>query len=441
VSVRRPARPAADDARAVALRIVRSVHADGTWTGPAVDRALRRSRLDARDRAFASNLAFQTLRWEGTLDWALGHVVDRPLDDVEDGLRDLLRIGAWQLLYGRMPDRAAVSATVEVARNALGARTVGFANGVLRALARRRDALPWPAPDTVDGRALRSGYPRWIVEASDRRFGDDADRQLDAGNTPAGLTVRAADPTAVRAALTRVGATLEPGRLAPEALHVEGATPAAVLEAAPDAVIQDEASMVVAGALDAALPTAARVLDVCAAPGGKATHLAQLGHQVVAADRSEVRLGLVGELADRLGHALPLVVADSTRPPWRHTAVDGVLLDAPCSGLGVVRRRPELRWRRETADVPALVALQRALLDAAADAVVPGGVVAYSVCTWTADETVGVVESFLATHEGFTAEPVAVASDRGDGARSGLQLTPADHGCDGMYIAVLRRAT
>ena len=441
MSVRRPARPAADDARAVALRIVRSVHADGTWTGPAVDRALRRSRLDARDRAFASNLAFQTLRWEGTLDWALGHVVDRPLDDVEDGLRDLLRIGAWQLLYGRMPDRAAVSATVEVARNALGARTVGFANGVLRALARRRDALAWPAPDTVEGRALRSGHPRWIVEAADRRFGADADRQLDAGNTPAGLTVRAADPTAVRAALAAIGAGVVPGELTPGALHVEGVTPAAVLEAAPDAVIQDEASMVVARALDAALPTAARVLDVCAAPGGKATHLAQLGHPVVAADRSEVRLGLVGELADRLGHALPLVVADGTRPPWRHTAVDGVLLDAPCSGLGVVRRRPELRWRRDTADVPALVALQRALLDAAADAVVPGGVVTYSVCTWTADETVGVVDAFLATHEGFTVEPVAVASDRGDGARPGLQLTPADHGCDGMYIAVLRRAT
>lgn len=435
----RPAHPAADDARAVALRIVRSVHADATWTGPAVDRALRRSRLDARDRAFASNLAFQTLRWEGTLDWALGHVVDRPLDDVDDGLRDLLRIGAWQLLYGRMPDRAAVSATVEVARRALGARTVGFANGVLRALARRRDALPWPAPDSVDGRALRTGHPRWIVEAADRRFGTDADRQLAAGNAPAGLTVRAADPAAVHGALTVIGATLEPGRLAPEALHVQDATPAAVLEAAPHAVIQDESSMVVGHAVAAAVPGNARVLDVCAAPGGKTTHLAALGRRVIGADRNARRLDLVGDLARRLDRPVPLVVADGARPPWRPGAFDGVLLDAPCSGLGVVRRRPELRWRRDTADVEALAAVQRDLLAAAAEAVAPGGAIVYSVCTWTVEETVDVIDPFLADHDAFTAEPVAVVPGSDDGGR--LQLTPADQGCDGMYIAVLRRRT
>ncbi|MBW3603383.1 MAG: hypothetical protein KY460_00510, partial [Actinobacteria bacterium] len=135
----------ADDARTVAWRIVRAVHRDEAWAGPTVDRALRTSGLDTRDRAFAANLAFQTLRWQGTLDWALGHVVRRPLAQVEPGLRDLLRLGAGQLLYGRLPDRAAVSATVVVGRAQVGARTVGCAHGVLRNLARRRADRPWPA--------------------------------------------------------------------------------------------------------------------------------------------------------------------------------------------------------------------------------------------------------------------------------------------------------
>lgn len=424
----------------MAWRIVRAVHRDGTWTGPAADRALRASALDARDRAFASNLAFQALRWEGTLDWALGHVVRRPLDDVEDGLRDLLRIGAWQLLYGRMPDRAAVSATVDVARSELGVRTVGFANGVLRNLARRRDALPWPPADSLDGRALRMGYPGWVVDAADARFGADADRQLAAGNEPAGLTVRAADPAAVRAALTGHGAQVRAGALAPEALHVEGMSPAAVLEAAPDAVIQGEASMVVGHAAAAAAPEGGWVLDVCAAPGGKATHLAALGRQVIAADRSAGRLRLVGDLARRLGSPMPLVVADGTRSPWRSGVFGGVLLDAPCSGLGVVRRRPELRWRRDVADVGALAAVQQDLITTAADVVAPGGALVYSVCTWTVQETVGVVRAFLSRRENFAVEPPAngigdVAEDDGPGQL----LTTADHGCDGMYIAVLRR--
>jgi 16S rRNA (cytosine967-C5)-methyltransferase len=405
-----------------------------------VDRALRASALDARDRAFASNLAFQALRWEGTLDWALGHVVRRSLDDVEDGLRDLLRIGAWQLLYGRMPDRAAVSATVDVARSELGARTVGFTNGVLRNLARRRDALPWPPADSVDGRALRMGYPRWVVEAADVRFGADADRQLAAGNEPAGLTVRAADPATVQAALTGRGAQVRPGALAQEALHVEGMSPAAVLEAAPEAVIQDEASMVVGHAAAAAVPDGVWVLDVCAAPGGKATHLAALGRQVIAADRSATRLGLVDDLARRLGRPVPLVVADGTRSPWRFGAFGGVLLDAPCSGLGVVRRRPELRWRRDVVDVGALATVQQDLIAAAADAVAPGGALVYSVCTWTRRETVDVVRAFLSSGDDFAVEPHAneigtIAEDDGPGRL----LTTADHGCDGMYLAVLRR--
>jgi 16S rRNA (cytosine967-C5)-methyltransferase len=430
------------------------VHRDGAWTGPAVDGALTASSLDARDRAFASNLAFQTLRWQGTLDWALGHVVRRGLGSVDDDVLDLLRCGAWQLLFGRVPDRAAVSATVDVARAQLGARVVGFVNGVLRNLARRRSTLPWPPGDSVAGRALRLGYPRWVVDEADVRFGPSADRELDAGNQPPDLTVRTTGAPDAADVLTAVGATVQPGRIAPDALHVDGIAPATLLRHVPRAVIQDEASTVVGRVAAAAFAPergdleqstdGVRVLDACAAPGGKASHLAALGCAVTAADRSVDRLALVADLGRRLDLPIGLLAADATQPPWRAGAFDGVLLDAPCSGLGVVRRRPELRWRRDVGDVATLAAVQARLLEASARAVADGGALVYSVCTWTRAETIDVIGAFLGAHPEFVSEPVTacdVASSlmTSDLRGPGLQLTSAAHGCDGMYIAVLRR--
>lgn len=429
------------DSRVVAWKILRRVHRDGAWVGPAVDRALQDSALSPRDRAFAANLAFQTLRWQGTVDWALTHVVRRPLDEVEPDLLDVLRLGAWQLLYGQVPDRAAVSTAAEVGRAVLPARTVGFINGVLRALARRSAALPWPADDTIAGQALQLGYPEWIVAAARERFGEAAGAELAAGNEPAALTVRAQDVTEAQKELITAGVNAAPGLVAPhDALRVEGSTPGELLAAFGDRlVIQDEASMVVGRTVAAVAAPGTTVLDVCAAPGGKTTHLAQSGLRVVAADRHPARLGLVTTLGDRLGLPIPAVVADGTRPPWRAGVAGAVLVDAPCSGLGVVRRRPELRWRRGVEDVNALAELQGRLLDASARAVAPGGAMVYSACTWTREETVEVVERFLARTGQFRLEPVP--GDLSSAAPGpGVQLGSARHGCDGMYIAVLRRA-
>jgi 16S rRNA (cytosine967-C5)-methyltransferase len=425
----------------VAWQVLQRVNRDGAWTGPVIDRALRESGLDARDRAFAANLAFQTLRWQGTLDWALGQVVRRTLDDVQPDLLDVLRLGAWQLLYGQVPDRAAVATAVELGRAVLPARTVGFINGVLRALSRRRAELPWPPEDTISGQALRLGYPDWIVEAARGRFDAAAGEELEAGNQPAALTIRARAVDHARATLAAGGARVSAGRLVPEALVVDGIAPGEVTALVGDqAVIQDESSMVVGRTVAAAVRRGhLRVLDACAAPGGKSTHLAELGLQVTAADRNARRLGLVAGLADRLSLPITAAVADGTRPPWRPGAFAGVLVDAPCSGLGVVRRRPELRWRRAATDVSTLVALQGRLLDAAIRCVAPGGSLVYSVCTWTTDETVDVVESFLARTPGVTAEPVPC--DLPSAAPGpGLQLGSAIHGSDGMYIAVFRRS-
>lgn len=435
------------DSRRTAWRILRRVHADEAWAAPVLDKALRESSLSGRDRAFATNLAYQTLRWEGTLDWVLSTGVKRPLSEVEPDVLDVLRLGTWQLLYGDAPDRAAVDTAVEVARAEIGQRVTGFVNGVLRGLARSKDTLQWPAQDTSRGLALRTGYPEWAAQAAMARFADGARAVLEAGNEPPGTTLRAVgDVEALAEELRGLGLDPVPGGLAPEALRVgggEAAAFAAVVEGR--ALVQDEASMVVARAAAAGRDTQRpwRALDVAAAPGGKSTHLAQLGAWVASAELRPGRARMIARTAARLGLAeqVHAVVADGTRPPWPEAAFDVVLLDAPCTGLGVVRRRPELRWRRESSDAARLAELQTTLLEKAATQVAPGGTLLYSVCTWTIEETVGVVDAFLAMNgDLFVVDDIDVAGAAVEQRHDpGVQLTPDRHGTDGMYLCRFTR--
>lgn len=443
--------------RLVAWRAIRRVHREEAWASPAVATALGTEDLDARDRGFAANLAFQTLRWEGTLDWALSQVSSRPLEDVDEELLDVLRLGAWQVLYGDTPDRAAVATAVEVVRATVGERVAGFANGVLRGLARRRSTLPWPPADSDEGLALRLGYPVWMVAEARRRFGDRAEAVLAAGNDPPGLTLRAVgDPDELFAELREDGYEPRPGPHAPEAVRLPGSGDPGLIRAlaAGRATPQDEGSMLVVRALADRLTggahpagadrlAGARVLDACAAPGGKATHLAQLGADVVAADAHPGRVKLVAELAERLGLAdrVSLVAADGTHPVWRAASFDAVLLDVPCTGLGVTRRRPELRWRRDLGDPRRLSQLQLALVEGAAPAVRPGGTLLYSACTWTHAETAGVADAFLAGYgDRFTAEPVSIPAGTRHPGDPGVQLAPDVDDVDGMYVAAFTRA-
>ena len=461
--------PAGLAARRVAWTAIRRVHTDVAWASPAVDAALEASGLDARDRAFAANLAFETLRWEGTLDWLLGHVVRRPLPEVEPDLLDVLRLGAWQLRFGRVPDRAAVDTSVELARRHVGARTAGFVNGVLRALVRA--GPPLPSGTDAESLGLRLGMPAWSVDLARQRFGPRADDVLAAGNEPPGLVLRVnvADDTAESSSARRPGAgrarLLEELRAEgiaahlgrhPKAVHVPGGV-AARIDAVRSgrATVQDEASMYV---IDAVLDAAgsrdsagALVIDVCAGPGGKTTGLQEAGARVVAVDRHASRARLVADLAQRdasparasglnpIDPSVVTLVGDAARPPLREAIADVVLVDAPCTGLGVVRRRPELRWRRTASDAARLAEVQRELLTASAALVRPGGALAYSVCTWPAEETREVVEAFLDAHPGWTPQRPAIDAGTVLDGDPGVQLAPDVDGTDGMYIAVLRR--
>jgi 16S rRNA (cytosine967-C5)-methyltransferase len=424
-------------ARRAALAALRAVEEDGAWSNLAVPAAIE-SLPDERDRGFAAHLAYDTLRWEGTLDWALGQVLSRPLADVEPALRRVLRLGALQLLRSGVPARAAVATSVALARDQVprkrAAGAAGFVNGVLRALSRRADGLPWPDRGTtpVDHLALTTGHPPWVVEDLVARLPvERVAAILAADDEPPGLTLRATgDRDALVEELRSAGVSATPGAV-DVAVRAPGADPRrlpAVREGR--AVPQDEASMRVVAATGTR--PGDRVLDLCAGPGGKATYLAGLvgsRGRVVGVELHPHRAELVRAAATRQGVAVDVVVGDAADPPVpAEERFDRVLLDAPCTGLGTGRRRPEVRWRRQPEDATELATLQRRLLLAAAGRVAPGGTLTYAVCTWTAAETDGVVDA--------AAPDLALAGLR-PGER--VQLWPDLDDTDGMFIATWTR--
>ena len=423
-------------ARRAALVALTAVEDDDAYANLAVPAAVD-DLPEARDRAFASHLAYDTLRWEGTLDWALGHVLSRPLAQVEPALRRILRLGALQLLRTSVPSRAAVSTSVALARDTVPARRAqgagGFVNGVLRNLDRQRGHLPWPDvdDDPVAHLGLTTAHPDWVVRDLLHRHDVERVRAiLEADDAPPGVTLRATgDRDALVEELLAEGLDARPGVL-PESVRVPGADPrrlAAVVEGR--AAVQDEASMQVAHATGAAAGD--RVLDLCAGPGGKTAHLAALvgpEGRVTAVELHPHRARMVTETATRLGVEVEVHVGDATRPPLDDDArFDRVLVDAPCTGLGTGRRRPEVRWRRQPGDAADLAKIQRRLLDAAAARVRPGGSLTYAVCTWTDIETDQVARWFDDAHgSGFTA-----------GERR--QMFPDLDDTDGMYVATWKR--
>lgn len=433
-------RPGADTglpARRAALSALRAVDEQGAYSNLAVPAAVTHL-PDARDRSFASHLAYETLRWEGTLDWALENVADRPMSAVEPALRRVLRLGALQLLRSDVPAPAAVTTAVELARETVPERRArgasAFVNGVLRALARRQgleQGLDWPDPeaDPIGDLSLTTAHPRWIVSDLVEGLGSSEARvALEADNVAPGLTLRAAgDRDELVAELRAAGLVAVPGLLAPEAVRARGADPrrlAAVTEGR--AVPQDEASMLVVHATR--VQDGDRVLDLCAGPGGKSTHLATLAGsegEVVAVEVRPHRARLVAKAAATLGVRVDVLVGDGTDPPVKGT-FDVVLVDAPCTGLGAGRRRPEIRWRRTPQDARELAGLQRRLLAAGADRTRPGGHITYAACTWTAMETTAIVADFLERADRFVLVEEA-------------QRWPHQDDTDGMYHATLRR--
>ncbi len=397
------------NARDVARRVLRRVD-EGAYATLALAGELGRAKsLPPADRALATELTYGVLKQRRRIDHALAAYAPRGIDKLDARVLDALRIGAYQILFLRVPAHAAVDDAVETIKSSRSQKLANFANGLLRALARSGE----PATTSL---GVRCSAPDWLVDDAVARFGrDEAEQFLSSLNAPAPLwlranTLRATRDEAMRAvAAERPQATLTPSPTVPEAFRVDGAGDVAQLAAFAGGLVtaQDVAAQMIARLVD---PRAGeRLLDACAGVGGKSTHLAALTGDAAPIDSADVsarKLELAADLAHRLGvRSLTPITADLTDPRAPLAAAyDRVLLDAPCSGLGVLRRHPEAKWRRTPADVASVASLQARLLDALAPRVRPGGTLVYSVCTFTDEEGPAQMARFLAAHPAFTVD-------------------------------------
>lgn len=443
-------------AREVALAVLMAVRERDAYANLELPARLREAQLSHRDTALATELTYGTCRTAGQLDRIIAVAAGRAVHKIEAPVLDVLRLGAYQALYTRVEDHAAVDTTVELAKQNGLARAAGFINAVMRSIS-ASDLPTWTAQlqtgitDPLERLAVGSAHPEWIVRVFAEALGKDAAElpallHADDARPQVHLAARPGTLTAEELALMSGG---EEGTLSPYAVYLPSGAPgdiAAVREHM--ATVQDEGSQLVAIAA-ARVPTTGpdtgRWLDLCAGPGGKAAMLGALaeidGATVTAVEVAAHRARLVEQATD--GLPVSVTVADG-REPGVEPFFDRVLVDAPCSGLGALRRRPESRWRRHQADIGPLVTLQRELLASALRLVRPGGIVLYATCSPHLSETVSVVKD--ASRRGL-AELIDVRAglpqpvrEIADGTDPWLQLWPHRHGTDAMFMAAMRRA-
>ncbi|HEY0248594.1 MAG TPA: transcription antitermination factor NusB [Gryllotalpicola sp.] len=455
--------PTTPSPRRIAYDVLSAVRDSDAYANLLLPVRLERSGLSSADAGLTTELTYGTLRMRGYYDAVIRLAAHREIDQIEPPVRDVLRLGAHQLLSMRVPSHAAVNETVRVAAQAIGRGRVGFVNGVLRGIARTapekwRARVQAEAADPDEAISELASHPVWIVRAlrqalaAERRPGADPAAELEA--------LLQADNAAPRVNLIALpGESALPDGAEPDAYSPYGFTlpgdPFPLLRASQGGLrVQDEGSQLAAIALVAARPVAAgeRWLDLCAGPGGKAALLGaearRAGATLLANELVPVRVGLVRNAVAPLGDAVEVLEGDGRRiGAERPGEFDRVLLDAPCTGLGALRRRPEARWRKQPRDVAELTRLQAALLDSAIAALKPGGILAYVTCSPHLGETRIAVADALKRHpeeldelptqeilRGATRTPIDLAGDPAQ-----VQLWPHRHGTDAMFIALLQR--
>ena len=435
-------------ARRVAFDVLRQVSGEDAYANLALAKRLARAGLETRDAAFVTELVAGTCRLRGTYDAIIECASGRGLKTMQPAVVDLLRLLAHQALSMTVPARAAVATTVELARDTVGQRVTGLVNAVGRRIA-AHDLQEWvellsAGLDETGRLAVTTHHPRWIVEALERVLPENEVAQaLEVDNL-------APRPTLV---------------VRPGLAEVEELTPAvptvyspfgAVLAGAPGdlaavregrAGVQDEGSQLVCLALTRVEAPNGPWLDLCAGPGGKSALLAglarQRGEHLVANEVAAHRAELVEQALAVYPPGTASIICSDGRdlePVRQHGPFARIMVDAPCSGLGALRRRPEARWRRTPADLAELVSLQRALLETAIGLLVPGGVAAYVTCSPHADETAAIVEAALKNNPHMELLDAAALLPEVPGAARGgyVQLWPHRHGTDAMFLALLR---
>jgi 16S rRNA (cytosine967-C5)-methyltransferase len=441
-------------ARSAAYEILSAVSA-GRADLPAAIVHARASLRDDRDRALAAEIATGVQRWRDALDHLIATFAKRPLHRLDPEIIEILRIGAYQLLHlTRVPASAVVDDAVNLARRVGKGSASGFVNALLRTVSRQRRALPLPprpadpadAAAALDYLTITLSHPRWLAARWLARFGfDRAEQWATFDNQPAPLTLRTnrihTTPAALTGQLAAHEVIVHSGRFAPDALVVDEGQPLRDPGVADGGfVVQDEASQLVT--LLAGPSPGPLVLDTCASPGGKATAFAAAASGlVIACDVRARRMALLARTVEATGASnVRLVQADVTRPLPFSTGFSCVVVDAPCSGLGTLRRDPDIKWRRQETDLPTLAAAQRQMLVNAAQAVAPGGRLVYATCSSEPEENEEIVDAFLRETPGFVplsaaqahpAMPPAVVDRRGH-----LRTAPDAHGLEAFFGAV-----
>ncbi|MEE4254783.1 MAG: 16S rRNA (cytosine(967)-C(5))-methyltransferase RsmB [Desulfuromusa sp.] len=444
-----------DSPRRAAYEILQRV-ADGAFSDVVLDTVLDRSKLEPRDRRLVTELVYGLLRLQGRVDFALAQFCNQPLPRLQPEVLWLLRLGTYQLLeLDRVPAHAAVNSTVELARELKLEKAVGFINGVLRSLDRGRADILWPTPEKIKPYLQHvCSQPVWLTKELMRQLPNFEARALGeslAGPPPLTLRVNTLKTTRddFLRELAAAGHQAHPCLFTPEGITVdqrgENSLPG---DAEGWYQVQDEASILMAHLLDA--QPGERILDACAAPGGKTTHLAALTDnqaEILALDKYPRRVELIEESGKRLG------CTSVTARPWDLTeapdfleaqSFDRVLLDAPCSGLGVLRRNPEGRWNKSPVNLRELAILQRQILENIVPLIKPGGKLLYSVCTFSHGETDAIIDGFVEDHPEFVLENLSeqVSRDWADlfTDKGTLRSYPHRHNnMDAFFAARLQR--
>ncbi len=440
-------------AREAALHLILSVNQHGAYANLAVADFIRETKLTDIDRRFTTELVYGTIKAKLSLAWVLKRHLPRP-DKLAPIVQAILMLGAYQLLYlEKIPVSAACNESVTLAKKYAHAAAARLVNAVLRKVAAEKEALPWPdvktAADPAEALSVVTSHPVWLTRRWIAQLGLEGAEQLcrlDNDTPPLSFRVNtnALGRDEALDALNSQYGVFSPSAIVPDGIvcrELEGPLNALPLLQQGVLQIQDEASMLVAHVV--APQAGERILDVCSAPGGKTTHLASLLNgtgEVVALDIHPHKVQLVQENAHRQGLANVRAQAmDARKLPqaWART-FDRVLVDAPCSGLGVLRRKADARWNKNEAELAQLPALQLSILISASEMVKPGGRLVYSTCTTEPGENQAVVEAFLAKHPEF--KPVAVAHPLGrEKSEPWLQLWPHLDGTDGFFIACLEK--
>lgn len=395
--------------RRQALRVLTEVFEQGAYSNLALKTALQTT--ESRDAALVKQLVFGTVTYRQSLDYLLGRWLTRPLAALDANVRNILRLGLYQVVYLDTPDHAAVSESVNLARAVSHQGAAGLVNAILRRAARERERLPWPkTDDPVHDLAIRESFPEWMVRRWAERLGQPgAEAFCRAQNQAPAVELRVNSRRSTRPqlleSLAAEGVKARPHPLVQSSVQLAGASlPQLQALSSGECTVQGAASTLVGLVVDP--KPGELVYDLCAAPGGKAIHLAELmadEGQVVALDNHAGRLQLITQAAARMQitSVQPLAADARTLGPADWQPADRVLVDAPCSGMGVIRRKPDIRWHRSFADVLELQSLQLEILAAAASVVKPGGILVYSVCSTEPEETEAVVYRFLQQHREF----------------------------------------